>query len=44
MTDNQIMFLLNSMSNIEDKLNYSTFEEIYIGALISTFCLLKDHK
>jgi replication factor C subunit 3/5 len=44
MNNNQIMFLLNSMSNIEDKLNYSTFEEIYIGALVSTFCLLKENK
>ena len=43
LSNNQIIFLLDSMSNIEDKLNYSTFEEIYIGALISSFSLLKDY-
>ena len=42
LSTDQIIFLFDSLSNIEDKLNSSTFEEIYIGAFVSVFVLLKQ--
>lgn len=39
----QIIFIFDSLSNIEDKMNSSTFEEIYIGAFVSVF-ILAMHK
>ncbi len=40
LSTNQIVFMFDTLSNIEDKLNSSTFEEIYIGAFVSVFVLL----
>ncbi|VVU94945.1 DNA polymerase III, delta subunit [seawater metagenome] len=42
LSNSQIVFMFDTLSNIEDKLNYSTFEEIYIGAFVSVFVLLYD--